>query len=145
MQDLAITGPESEQQFAVLVDGLTADPNQRGELIDLLREDHPLYDGRGTNAVIRMRGWVLLSLARVALTDDALIFVLEELDTGIDPYLIAAASRALRTYSTPQAAFAPFVMHALTRIRYRDDPVSLERYGEYAVGSSGTSAVRELL
>ncbi|HEX6728810.1 MAG TPA: SCO family protein [Pyrinomonadaceae bacterium] len=145
MQDLVITGPESEQQFALFVDGLTADPNKRGELIDLLREDHSLYDGRGTNAVVRMRGWVLLSLARVGLTDDALVFVLEELDTGIDPYLIAAASRALRSYSTPQAAFAPFVMRALTHIRYRDDPVSLERYGKYAVGSSGTSAVRELL
>lgn len=136
---------KSEQHFASLVDELARDGDRSGELLELLREDHPLYDGRGTNAVIRMRGWVLLSLARVGLPDDALVFVLEELETGVDPYLIAAASRALRSYSTPQAAFAPFVMRALTHIRYRDDPVSLERYGEYAVGSSGTSAVRELL
>jgi protein SCO1/2 len=36
-------------------------------------------------------------------------------------------------------------MRALTHIRYRDEPVSFENYGEYAVSSTGTSAVRELL
>ena len=36
-------------------------------------------------------------------------------------------------------------MRALTNIRYRDEPVSFENYGEYAVSSTGTSPVRELL
>ena len=51
----------------------------------------------------------------------------------------------LRSYPRPTAAFAPFVMRALTNIRYRDEPVSFENYGEYAVSSTGTSPVRELL
>ena len=40
---------------------------------------------------------------------------------------------------------APFVLRALNQIRYHDDPVSFEAYGDYATSSSGTSPVRELL
>ena len=136
---------QTEQQFASLVDELAHDSSRREELIALLREGHPLYDGRGASTIVRMRGWALLSLARAGLTDDSLIYLLEELDTGVDAYLVASAARALRSCPSPQGSFAPFVMRAITQIRYRDESVSLEGYGEYAVGSSGTSAVRELL
>jgi protein SCO1/2 len=145
MQDVALTGALTEPEFAELVDALAGDPDRRAQLTDLLREDHPLYDQRGTATTVRMRGWVLLALARAGVPDAALLFVLEELDTGTDPYLVAAAARALRSYPNPTAAFAPFVMRSLTNIRYHDEPVSFENYGEYAVASTGTSAVRELL
>ncbi|MGH8468076.1 MAG: SCO family protein [Gammaproteobacteria bacterium] len=145
MQDVATTGAQSELQFAALVGALAAYPDRREQLTDLLREDHPLYEQRGTATIVRMRGWVLLALARAGVSDAALLFVLEELDTGADAYLVAAAARALRSYKRPAAALAPFVMRALTNIRYRDEPVSFENYGEYAVSSTGTSPVRELL
>jgi protein SCO1/2 len=135
---------QSEPQFAALVDAIAADPDRREQLTDLLREDHPLYDQRGAATVVRMRGWVLLAMARGGLSDAALIFVLEELDTGVDAYLVAAAARALRSYPRPTPALAPFVMRALTNIRYRDEPVSFETYGEYAVSTTDTTAVREL-
>lgn len=141
----ATTGAQSEPQFAALVDALAADPDRRAQLTDLLREDHPLYDQRGAATTVRMRGWVLLALARAGVSDAALLFVLEELDTGVDAYLVSAAARALRSYPRPTAALVPFVMRALTNIRYRDEPVSFENYGEYAVSSTGTSPVRELL
>jgi len=145
MLDLATTGAQSEEQFALLVDSLAADPRRREQLTELLREDHPLYDKRGTATISRMRGWVLLAFARTGLSNAALIFVLEELDTGTDAYLVAAAARALRSYRRPHAALAPFVMRALTQIRYREEPVSFENYGEYADSSADTSPVRELL
>ena len=145
MEDVATRGAHSETQFAELVDALGADPDRREQLKDLLREDHPLYDQRGTATTIQMRGWVLLALARAGVSDAELIFVLEELDTGVDAYLVAAAARALRSYRHPTAALAPFVMRALTNIRYRDDPVSFENYGEYDVSSTGTTPVSELL
>jgi protein SCO1/2 len=145
MQDLTTMIAQPEEQFAALVEALSADPDRREQLTDLLREDQPLYDQRGRAAVVRMRGWVLLALARAGISDAALLFVLEELDTGVDAYLVAAAARALRSYSSPTAEFAPFVMRALTNIRYHDEPVSFENYGEYAVSSAGTSPVRELL
>jgi protein SCO1 len=145
MPDATTASALSEPQFAALVDALSTDPARRGRLTDLLREDHRLYDQRGAATIVRMRGWVLLALARAEVSDAALIFVLEELDTGVDAYLVAAAARALRSYPRPTEALALFVMRALTNIRYRDEPVSFENYGEYATSSTGTSAVRELL
>jgi protein SCO1/2 len=145
MQDAAAANPQSETQFAALVDAIAADPAPGERLADLLREDHPSYGQRGTATIVRMRGWILLAIARTGVSDAALIFVLEELDTGADPYLVAAAARALRSYPRPNPALAPFVMRALTNIRYRDEPVSFEAYGAYAISSTGTSPVRELL
>jgi protein SCO1 len=146
MHDLATTGALPEPQFAALVDALAADPGRRGRLTELLREDHPLYDQRSAAAAVRMRGWVLLALARTGVSDASLIYVLEELDAGTDAYLVAAAAHALRSYPNPNAALAPFVTRALTSIRYHDEPLTFEGYGEYALSpEEGTSAVRELL
>src|ERR1700682_5301687 len=144
MEDVATTGAQSETQFAELVDALATDPDRREQLTDLLREDHPLYNQRGAATTIRMRGWVLLAFARAGVSDAALIFLLEELDTGVDAYLVAAAARALRCYPRPTPDLAPFVMRALTNIRYRDEPVSFEAYGEYAVSTTNTTPLREL-
>jgi protein SCO1/2 len=140
----AETAQVSEAEFAALVDAVAADAGRHGELTALLREDHPLYDERGAATVVRMRGWVLTALARVGVPDAALIFVLEELDAGVDPYLVAAAARALRAYPHPNETLAPFVMRALNTVRYRDEPVSFAAYGEYALATD-TSAVRELV
>ena len=115
------------------------------QLLDLLREDHPIYDQRGAATIVRMRGWVMLTLARPSLPESALPFVLEDLDSSVDAYLVAAAAAALRSYPTPNAAFAPFVVRAITNIRYRDERLSLETYGGFAIGTKGTSPVRELL
>jgi protein SCO1/2 len=144
IEDAATASALPEPDFAALVDATAADPARRERLTELLREDHPVYDERGTATIVRMRGWLLLALARGEISDAALIFVLEELDTGLDAYLVAAAARALRSYPRPTEALAPFVMRALTNIRYRDEPVSFENYGEYAVSTTGTSPVREL-
>ncbi len=130
----------TEDNFCEQLEQLPAD-----QLLDLLREDHQLYDQRGAATIVRMRGWVMLTLARPALSDSALPFVLEELDTGVDAYLVAAAAAALRSYPTPNPAFAPFVVRAITNIRYRDERLSLDTYGGFAIGTKGTSPVRELL
>lgn len=138
-------GMQSEEQFAVLVDELVADPNRVDQLTDLLREDHSFYDQHGAATVVRMRGWILLALARIRVSDAALPFVLEELDTGVDAYLVAAAACALRSYPNRDPAFAPFIVRAISNIRYRDEPVSFQQYGGYAIGRSHTSPLRELL
>src|SRR5215510_12017359 len=145
MQELATLSALSEPEFAALIDEIADDPSRRDELTNLLREDHSLYQQRGTATTARMRGWILLALARVGVSDGALLFVLEELDTGTEPYLVAAAARALRSYPIPKPAFAGFLMRAISNVRYRDEPVSLENYGRYATSTAATSAVRELL
>lgn len=137
--------PQPELQFAALIDEVVADSKRQGELTTYLREDHPVYDRRGTATTVRMRGWVLNALSRTRVSEEALLFVLDELDTGNDAYLVAAAARALRAYPHPAAAFAPFVLRALNNIRFRDDPVSFDHYGKYATSAAGTSPLRELL
>src|SRR4051812_32311787 len=101
MRQTATIGAPTETEFAAMVDGLAADAERRAELIDLLREERALYDQRGAATIVRMRGWVLLALARVGVDDAALLYVLEELDTSADAYLVAAAARALRSYIRP--------------------------------------------
>ena len=108
---------------------IAADAQRRDELLDLLREEHPVYRDRSAATIARMRGWVLLALERAGVSDRALAFVLEELDIGTDPYLVAAAARALRSYPRPGATLVPFVLRALANIRYRDEPLSFAAYG----------------
>jgi protein SCO1/2 len=42
-------------------------------------------------------------------------------------------------------AFAPFLVRALAQVRYRDEPIAFDAYGEYAACTGGTTAVAELL
>src|SRR5437868_4214157 len=98
MPPVEISAGVTEEEIAAHVDSLAADPQRSCELAALLREDHPFYAQRGAAAVVRLRGWVLLARSRAAIADDTLLFILEELDTGLDPYLVAAAARALRSY-----------------------------------------------
>lgn len=136
----------TEEEIAAHAGSLAGDPQRANELAALLREEHPCYEQRGGAAVVRLRGWVLLCLARSGITDDTLLFVLEELDNGLDPYLVAAAALALRSYPTPKAAFAPFVTRSLGNVVGRNQLVSFAGYGEYVVSpGSGTSPIRELL
>lgn len=137
--------PLAEGAFAAWVEASAADEEGRSRLVELLREDHPLYDGRGAGKVVRLRGWLLICLSRHPLAESALPFALEELESGSDPYLAAAAARALQACPSPRAAFAPFLWQALLNNRYRDEPISFAAYGESAVASGETSVLGEIL
>jgi protein SCO1/2 len=134
---------QSEEEFAARVDRVASTPDACEQLAELLQEEHPCYDQRGSAAIVRMRGWVLRSLAG-GLTDAALIFVLEEIETGADPYLVAAAARALRSYPHPRPEFASCLMRAVNNIRYRNERVTFDSYGGYADTSNGTTPLQEL-
>lgn len=135
----------TEPEFADLVEAVKSAPSRRELLTDLLREDHEVYDQRGTAATVRMRGWLLAAFEHVGLPDSALPFVLEELETGRDAYLVAAGARALRACASPASEFAPFLMRAFANIRYHDEFVCFERYGQYALAGTGTTPLREVL
>ena len=145
MADETALGELTEEQFSVFVDSLTSHPNQHEQLIDLFREDHSVYRERSAPEVVRMRGWLLIGLAKRGISDADLRFVVEELESGTDAYLVAAAAFALRTSSGPRAVLAPLVMRAISNIRFHDSPVCLTEYGEYVPGAATTTAVRELL
>jgi protein SCO1 len=135
----------SEDDFASLVEGLSPDPADRALLSDLLHEDLDVYAGRGAAATNRMRGWALAAFERVGLLDSSLLWVLEELDNGRDPYLVAAAARALRGCLNPTPALAPFLIRAFDNIRFDDEIVSFAQYGAYPDSGKGTTALQEVV
>jgi cytochrome oxidase Cu insertion factor (SCO1/SenC/PrrC family) len=114
-------------------------------LLDLLDERHPVYDGVGTPAVVRMRGALLLALGRRTLPTSALPFVVEELETPQEAWLTAVAARVLRRYPEPAADFLEPLLAALVGIRQRDDVVRFDTAGDEGGEGEVTTAVAEVL
>ena len=112
-------------------------------LVALLPEQHPLYAGRSANEITRIRGFVLAAFEQQGLPDAALPYVLEELESGLDPYLVAAAARALRG-RTVDRAFVPLLEKARQNIGYRDAPVTFESYKPRWPVAHPTTALEEI-
>ena len=107
----------AERQFAKAVGELES----ADQLLALLDERHPAYTEQPAAVVTRMRAWVLLALSRAAeLPAAALPFVLEELETPHDPYLVAVAAICLRHYAFPHPSFADALCQALLFAKARD-------------------------
>ena len=113
------------------------------ELLSLLPEQHPLYAGRSTNETTRLRGFILAAFERTGLPEEALAYVLEELESGNDAYLVAAAARALRG-TRPSPAFAPYLRKAQRNIQYHDMPVTFDAYKPSWPFANATSAKEEI-
>lgn len=133
-----------EHEFEALVERLKRTESARSSLIYLLDERHPAYDQRATSTIVRMRGWVLLALAEVGVTEEELEFVLEEIDTGNEAYLVAAAACALRSYSGLGKPHQAVLERALGNIRDRDDALSLDVYGGYSDKPQFVTATGEI-
>lgn len=112
-------------------------------LLTLLPEQHPLYAGRSTNATARIRGFVLAAFEKTGLPERALPYVLEELESGRDAYLVAAAARALRG-TAPDARFVPLLEKARQNIRYLDAPVTFDVYKPRWPVANATNASQEI-
>jgi protein SCO1/2 len=117
----------SEHEFAELVDraGRQLD---RQLLVELLPERVPIYRGRSANTVSRMRGYLLAAFEAAGLPEEALPYVFEELESGRDAYLVAAAARALRGRESSSSDAVPFLLKAIENIKYADDAVSFDSY-----------------
>ena len=112
-------------------------------LIDLLAEQHPVYGGQSRAAVTRMRGWILLAFSRHGTPTQAVPFVMEELESGIDAYTVAAAAKTLHG-SPGNHEVRGMLLKALENLRYRDDNVCFDAYGSYSKNSADSSA-REII
>ena len=107
-----------------LVARVRAEPARRDELLPLLHEGHPAYDGLGESAALRARGWVMAAYEAVGLPAEAVPAVLETLNTALDAFSVAAAARAARGSIARDPAVATALVAALARMRGRDDTVS---------------------
>lgn len=87
----------------------------------------------------------MVELGKADLDEDAIPFVLEELETGQQPYLLAAAARALRRAKTRSPAFAPILLRSIETLARRDDLVDLSTWGGAAQFENSGSALTEAL
>ena len=74
-----------------------AGPEGVEALVPLLREQAPVYAGLPAAEAERLRGLLLLHLGSVGLPASAMPFILEELETGLNPFPVAAAAGAFST------------------------------------------------
>jgi cytochrome oxidase Cu insertion factor (SCO1/SenC/PrrC family) len=133
-----------EERFAELVDAIKRSGRGGDALVELLPEQIPLYANRSTNATIRMRGYILAAFERTGLPGAALPYVLEELETGRDAYLVAGAARALRGLDQPTGDIIPFLFQAIENIKYVDDALTFESYKPQWPLPTYTTALQEI-
>ena len=134
----------SEEDFAALVDSVGQAPGDRDLLLELMHERHPIYRARSGDATIRMRGYLMAAFETAGLPDAALLFVIEELESGRDAYLVAAAAKALRGLDVPERRLVPFLFRAIENIRYHDDMVTFERIRPTWPAETPTTALAEI-
>jgi protein SCO1/2 len=133
----------SELEFAELVDRARRELDSQ-LLVELLSERIPVYRGRSANTINRMRGYLLAAFERAGLPEEALPYVFEELESGRDAYLVAAAARALRGRDCHDSDAVPFLLKAIDNIKYADDAVSFDSYRPSWPLSGHTTALQEI-
>jgi cytochrome oxidase Cu insertion factor (SCO1/SenC/PrrC family) len=142
-RNLRVSDETSEQEFAELVD--RAERELDGQLlVELLPERNAVYRGRSANTVNRMRGYLLAAFEHAGLPEEALPYVFEELESGRDAYLVAAAARALRGLKSRSSEAVPFLLKAIENVKYADDAVTFDRYQPSWPLSEHTTALQEL-
>ena len=133
-----------EQQIAATIDAARGAPERVGELVALLPETLPLYAGRSSAEVTRLRGYLLAALADTGLPADALPYVLEALESGHEPYEVAGAAIALRRYDGPGEEVMPYLERARRNMTGADSIVSFEAYDARWPYTQPTTAVAEV-
>jgi protein SCO1/2 len=117
------------------------------DLLALLREDAPIYAGRGAIEAERLRAFVMECVGRAGLASEALPFIREELETATDPYAVAAAARAVRLLPLVPPDIEELLNAAACRVGVVDEIVCLDRYPALptADGHSAVSEIRQTL
>lgn len=113
-------------------------------LLTLLREDAPIYRGRGATEAERLRAFVLECVSRAGLASEAVAFIREDLETSLDPYPVAAAARAIRHLAEPPPDIADVLRRAASRIKFVDENVCLDVYPP-PQAVDGPSALAEVM
>lgn len=98
------------------VDAIRKQPDLRDELVELLGERSAVYDGLAAKEADRLRGYILASFEATGMPAAAMPFVIEELESGIEPYAVAGAARALRGFADVPSGIRQLLVSAADRI-----------------------------
>lgn len=130
------------ESIARQVDNMGRGHENASDLISLLIESSAAYTNRNPRECARLKGYILSSFARIGLPDRALPIVFEELEVGDNPYVVAAAARAIRG-SNPNASFTRFLLQAIRNFSHMDDFVSFESFRPQYPLKNPTSVLSE--
>jgi hypothetical protein len=111
---------------------------------DVHSEYFPIAKRIVENPPSRMRGYLLAAFENAGLPEEALPYVFEELESGRDAYLVAAAAKALRGRDSRRADAVPFLLKAIENIKYADDAVSFDSYRPSWPPLGHTTALQEI-
>jgi protein SCO1/2 len=132
-------------QVASAVSSICNSSARREELVDLLAEQSWIYRNLASGDAERIRGFVLASFEKVGLPQIALPIILEELETGINPYTVAAAAKALRGAAEVSDATFVALVAAANRIASNDDTVQYDSIDPEDRTATRTSALAEII
>jgi len=133
-----------EEKIAEWIDAIQQSSGNCEPLLKLLPEQTLTYQGRSTNEIIRIRGYILAAFETLGLPDAAIPYVLEELESGRDAYLVAAAAKAVRGISNPTEQLIPFLFKAVENIKYMDDAITFDSYKPQWPIENYTTALTEI-
>ena len=139
-----LDGSTPEVEVGAFVDGARRVPSRHEELVALLPENFPLYDGRSGPEVTRLRGYLLASFSDISLPVSALPYVLEVLESSYECYEVAGAAIGLRGFKTP-IDVAPYLFRAIDNLAGADAVVSFETYNPRWPYSVPTTALTEVI
>lgn len=145
MEQPVIDSATPAADIARYIETIRKTPSQRDVLVDLLAEQSPVYAGRSTNEAERLRGYLLASFEATGLPPAALAYVCEELESGRNPYTVAAAAKALRGADVVPEEVVPLLLAAIERIRPADDAVSFDTFSPASARQTATTALVELV
>lgn len=145
MEQPVIDSATPAADIARYIETIRKTPSQRDVLVDLLAERSPVYAGRSTNEAERLRGYLLASFEATGLPPAALAYVCEELESGRNPYTVAAAAKALRGADVVPEEVVPLLLAAIERIRPADDAVSFDTFSPALARQTATTALAELV
>lgn len=133
-----------EEELAAFVDAAKCSRRRGEELVQFLPEQHPIYRNRSANGIIRLRGYVLAAFEQTGTPQAAVPYILEELESGGQAYLVAAAAKALRGLDEPPPGVVRFLFKSVENIRSSDDSLTFESYKPRWPVAAPTTALKEL-
>jgi cytochrome oxidase Cu insertion factor (SCO1/SenC/PrrC family) len=131
-----LIGTTTEREFANLVSGWS-----EAELLPLLSEAHPVYEGRGEQTAVRMRGYALACLANLpSVTRAVLPFVRDELTNAMHPYPAAVAAQVLLKADGLTPDWKDLLEFVHARMKQVGMPIVIGRYPLDIEGPQTTAA-----